>query len=295
MDEGVIERYREAGRIASRARRRAVEGVREGVSVLELVESVESFIVEQGGGLAFPVNISIDDQAAHFTPSSTDVDLRFRRGQVVKIDVGAHVGGYIADTAVTVEVGTGHWSDLIAAAEEALTAAIETIADTPLGLVGRAIGETILGRGFRPVENLTGHSLDQYELHAGISVPNVERRIQEIAPPGTAVAIEPFASTGTGHVDGKVAGNIYIFRKEVRVKSLAAQRLQSRIAGWPHLPFSERQCAKVHPAPQRALAVLQRRRGIYGYPGLRDEPGSIVSQAEHTVLLLGGEVVVTTR
>ena len=295
MDDETIAKYREAGRIAGRARDIARSLVGEGAGMLDVVNEAETFILENGGGLAFPVNLSIDNEAAHFTPRSTDGSAVFRKGQLVKIDVGAHVDGFIADTATTVEVGSNVWTHLIRASEKALEAAIETIGEAPLSTIGRSIQDTIQGFGYEPVENLTGHSLDRYELHAGISVPNVERAIAGNVPLGTAIAIEPFASTGTAKVSGKVLGNIYIFKKEVRLKSPDAVQLQRFLMGRPALPFSERACSRVSANVQRSLAILMRRRGIYGYPVLADEPGSMVSQAEHTVLVLDGERIVTTR
>jgi len=295
MDDPAVASSKAAGRIAARARRMAVDGVREGASILVLADAIEAFIAEQGGGIAFPINISIDEQAAHYTPASGDVERVFERGQVVKLDVGAHVDGHIADTAATVEVGTSNWADLLRASEAALEAAIEIIGEAPLGVVGQAIEDAVVAHGYRPIENLTGHALGRFDLHAGLSVPNVSRPTREVVPQGTAVAIEPFASSGTGHVDGKAIGNIYLFKKKIPVKSQPTELLQGAMSGWPPLPFSERQCARIVTEPGRAIATLLRRRGIYGYAGLRDEPGSFVSQAEHTVIVLGGETIVTTR
>jgi len=295
MDDQTIAKYREAGRIAGRARDLGRSLVVEGAGMLDVASKVEASILENGGGLAFPVNLSIDNEAAHYTPRSTDGRAVFRKGQVVKVDVGAHVDGFIADTAMTVEVGTNNWTRLIRASEKALEAAIETIGEAPLSTIGRTVQDVIQGFGYEPVENLTGHSLDRFELHAGISVPNVERAIAGNVPPGTAVAIEPFASTGTGKVSGKVLGNIYIFKKEVKLKSPDAVQLQRFLMGRPALPFSERACSRVTQDVQRSLAILMRRRGIYGYSVLADEPGSMVSQTEHTVLVLDGERIVTTR
>ncbi len=295
MDDETIEKYREAGRIAAKARDLGRSLVVEGAGMLDVVDKIERSITDNGGGLAFPVNLSIDNEAAHFTPRTADTGAVFKRGQLVKIDVGAHVDGYIADTATTVEIGTHEWSHLVKASEEALKAAIETIGEAPLAIVGRTIQDTIHGFGYEPVENLTGHSLDHYELHAGISVPNVERGIAGTVPPGTAVAIEPFASTGTAKVSGKVLGNIYIFKKEVNLKNPDATQLQRFLMGRPALPISERACARVSKNVQKSLAILMRRRGVYGYPVLADEPGSMVSQAEHTVLVLDGQKIITTR
>src|SRR4030067_985094 len=100
--------------------------------------------------------------------------LALRRGNVVKLDLGAQVDGYIADTAVTVEVGTRNWTDLIKASEVALETAIEVCRPkTPTRLLGAAIERGIESYGDKPISDLTGHPTERYKLHAGKSIPNV--------------------------------------------------------------------------------------------------------------------------
>ena len=112
MDDAVYEKYKLAGNIAAQARNFGVDLIKPGVSFLDVANSVESKILKSGAGLAFPVNISINEIAAHFSPRH-DETLVFKKGDVVKLDVGAHIDGFIADTAVTVEVETHNYDDLI--------------------------------------------------------------------------------------------------------------------------------------------------------------------------------------
>ncbi len=183
----VVEKYKLAGKIAREAREYGAGLVREGASLLEAVNTIEALIISRGARPAFPVNIAINDVAAHFTPRHDETGLRFARGDVVKLDVGVHVDGYIGDTATTIEVGAGAWSDMKKAAEEALAAALELLRPgADLALVGQAIETTIAARGFKPIENLTGHSLERNVLHAGISVPNIREKAAGTAPPRRA-------------------------------------------------------------------------------------------------------------
>ncbi len=208
MDASARESLLRAGRISREAREHAVGLVKEGALLLDVAEEVESLFRKRGAGPAFPTCISIDDVAAHYTPTHGD-PLRFRRGSVVKLDLGAHLDGWIADTAVTIEVGTRNWTSLIRASELALQTAVEAVHG---GVETRAIGEgirrAIESAGYRPVRNLTGHTIERYVLHAGKSVPNVPHG-HDVLEAGEVVAIEPFASAGAGQVDGRKSGNIY--------------------------------------------------------------------------------------
>ncbi len=300
MDEEVLDRYRRAGRAAATGLRFGSGLVREGASILEVVDLTEGHILDQGEdvGLAFPVNIAIDDVAAHFTPLSTDKGLRFQRGQLVKLDCGAHVDGYIGDTAVTLEVGTNNFTDLIRASREALEAALDLVAPrVRLNSVGEAVSSVIKGYGFAPIENLTGHSLEQYNLHAGLSVPNVPDPRSGVVQADTALAIEPFATDGRGRVDGKRPSHIYRFHRGGRGKSDEARRLLSQIdERFRGLPFAERWCAPLVRRPTPILRQLVRTGGVTEYPILAEVGSGMVSQAEHTVLVLeGGNEITTLR
>jgi len=139
MDDGTREKLRVAGRVAAEARRAGVGLCREGVPLLEVAEAIEAHMRSRGAPPAFPTCLSIGHIAAHYSPTHND-KLALKRGDVVKLDLGAQVDGYIADTAVTVEVGSRNWTDLIKASEVALETAIEVCRPkTPTRLIGSAI------------------------------------------------------------------------------------------------------------------------------------------------------------
>jgi len=245
--------------------------------------------------MTYRISIAIDDVAAHFTPRHDDNKLIFQHGNVVKLDVGAHIDGYIADTAVTVEVSSHTWSDLIKASEDALHVAIDMIKPgMDLGLVGKAVEQTISSYGFKPISNLTGHSLEQFKLHAGVSIPNIEDHDSDIVEVGQVLAIEPFASNGAGKVNGYKMSNIYRFTKERPLINKDAKLILEKIMKYRKaLPFSERWCARYLPKPNKALYKLVRAQTISMYPILKDKDGGIVSQAEHSVIVTedGCEVI----
>ncbi|MCK5560655.1 MAG: type II methionyl aminopeptidase [Thermoplasmata archaeon] len=286
MDEKTLKKYRLAGKITAQARDHGKSFIREGTTLLKVVDEVESFIVKNSARVAFPVNIAIDDVAAHFTPRHND-KLVFERGNVVKLDVGAHVNGYIADSAVTVEVGTQNWRELAKASEDALMVAIEMIRPgVDLGQVGKMVEQTITSYGFKPISNLTGHSLEQYRLHAGISIPNVEEYNTHKVKPGDVLAIEPFATNGVGTVKGSRNSNIYRLIKTRLTKSRDANKLLEAIQKYRRtLPFSERFASRIVKKPEAVLSKLRGVRAVSMYPILIEREGGIITQAEHTVIV----------
>jgi methionyl aminopeptidase len=286
MDEEILEKYRKAGKIAKMARDYGASRVQEGVLLLDFAEDVENFIRRSGGEPAFPINLALNDAAAHFTPAH-DERIKFARGDVVKIDVGVHVDGYVGDTATTVEVGTYHWSDLIRSTNEALDAALDLMKpETRLDDVGAAIQRVIESYGYVPVENLTGHSMERYKLHAGLSVPNVMGEGSGSIKLGDVIAIEPFATDGAGRVDGKKSGNIYRLIKPREIGGKDLRTLISHISkNYSSLPFSERWCHKFDRKSKQHLRKLLKAGIIYSYPILRDVGEGTVAQAEHTVLV----------
>lgn len=287
MDPDILEKYHQAGKIAKEARDFGIKLIEEDRSILEAVNEIENLIVKRGARVAFPVNIAIDDIAAHYTPRHDDTKLTFQRGNLVKLDVGAHIDGYIADTAVTVEVSTRNWQELIKASEEALQVAIDMIKPRiNLGQIGKAVSQTITQYGFKPISNLTGHSLEQYKLHAGISIPNVEEYYPERVEEGHVLAIEPFATDGAGVVKGYKMSNIYRFVKDRPITNKDAALILEKIKRYrKSLPFSERWCTRYLPNPNKALFKLVQARVITMYPILKDKGSGMVSQAEHSVIV----------
>nr|WP_319376885.1 type II methionyl aminopeptidase [uncultured Methanoregula sp.] len=291
MKDEVFEKYRDAGSIAATILREGAQEIRVGVSYLDLVESIESRVRKEGAELAFPLNVSLNEDAAHDTASYGDERI-FAQGDVVKLDLGVQIDGYIADTATTVDLGRN--SLLLQASEQALEAAIKTIRPgVTAGDLGAAIQKEIEGRGYRPISNLTGHGLDRYVLHRSPTIPNVDIGGGVVLEEGMVFAIEPFATTGSGHVGEKTKMEIYsqISKKPVRIPS--ARIVMEKIKDRNGLPFARRWMG------EKKLDItfpsLVRSQILHGYPVLADIPGSLVSQHEHTVIVTSDGCIVTTR
>jgi methionyl aminopeptidase len=269
--------------------------IAEGVSLHSVAEETEALIRKKGAKPAFPVNISINQIAAHFTPASNDTST-FHRGDLVKLDVGAHVNGYMGDTAVTVEVGTKNWASLIDAPSKALMMAIEMISEgVPVGAIGGTIERGIKSNGFVPIRNLAGHEIKKNNLHSGLSISNYDDGNTTRVRNDMLLAIEPFATNGAGEVDNAKPGNIYILQRDREIRDAGANRLFGIIKEeFGSLAFCERWCTALDPRAPVHLRTLVRYGAIYAYPILTEVRGGMVSQTEHTILINGSKAQVTT-
>jgi methionyl aminopeptidase len=295
MNDSVVAALRKAGSISSKARDIGYELIDEGVSYLEVAEEVEEIIRSGGGEPAFPVNISVNEIAAHYTPSSTD-DKKFGNGDVVKLDVGAHVDGYIGDTAITIEVGTRNYQDLIESSRKALAIALEMIGEgVMVSTLGAAIERSIKRDGFSPVVNLTGHGMDRYCLHAGMTIPNIDDGNRSRIKNDMIIAIEPFATNGGGQVKNGKPGNIFRVLRERPLKDKKALEFFNEIRSrFNKLPFCERWCTAMDSNAPAYLKTLLRHGLISSYPILYEYKKGIVTQAEHTVLIKNSKAEIMT-
>lgn len=280
----------QAGKAAGEILRRASGLIRPDTALAQVGESVENMISDAGLSVAFPVNISLNEAAAHDTPSPGDERV-FVSGDLVKLDLGVHLDGYIADTAMTVDLGDHGL--LVEASVAARDAAIRLVRPgITIGELGTAVAQEIGSRGFRPVANLTGHGLDQYQLHKGPNVPNVGGTGGAVLAEGMVIAIEPFATTGTGFVSDQKRIEIFNQRVWRPVRMPAARKILSEIEERRGLPFAKRHLKT--PKPDLALTRLVREGVLHAYPVLADIPGSFVSQSEHTMIVTSDGCVVTT-
>ncbi|MBV0925122.1 type II methionyl aminopeptidase [Halomicroarcula limicola] len=285
------EKCREAGEILAQVRDEAAERVEVGASHLEVAEWAEEEIRDLGGEPAFPVNISIDEEAAHATPERDD-ETTFGE-EMVNLDIGVHVDGWLADTAITVDL-SGH-DELAAASEEALDAALDVAGPgVDVGDIGAAVEGVIEGYGFNPVVNLTGHGLGHWEQHTSPNIPN--RSVSQGAElqPGDVVAIEPFATDGRGKVQEGSSEEIFALEREGSVRDRNARQVLEQISEeFKTLPFAARWLDSAR--AKMALRRLKQQNIVHGYPVLKEEEGKFVSQKEHTVIVTDDGIEVTTR
>lgn len=304
----MIESYIKAGKIVSDIRSEASKMISDGALVIDLVNYVESEILKTGAEIAFPCNVSINEIAAHYT-SPADDKTAFKAGDMVKLDLGAMVDGCIADSAVTViasgNIDENYTQDEINLHEEikeasaaGLEAAIATArAGIEVSKIGAAVHEAISEYNLNPIFNLTGHSLEKYNLHAGISIPNYDNHDSYVLEEGQAIAIEPFATNGEGIVNDAPGHYIfsYIANKPFRMKS--TQRVLKHIQhNHKQVPFSGRWITDEFGERKGSIALKQlaEAMAIYPYAPLREKENCFVSQKEHTVIIEKEGCTVTT-
>ena len=280
--ELILENYRRAGVILVEVRKEATGLIKDGGSLLEVAEFVENNIREKGGEPAFPCNISRNEEAAHATPSIDDQTV-FGKDDLVKIDIGVHIDGYIADSAVTVDL-SGNYDGLVKAAEAALDEAIKIIRDGVSTIeIGEVIGNTIKERGYKPVVNLSGHGLSRYDSHAPPTIPNVKYEHGVTLHENNVVAIEPFATDGGGKVVESGNAEIFSLIKPKPIRTREAKKLLDEIKNYQGLPFAKRWLPRER--LELALRTVENAGILRDYPVLREEEKGMVSQAEHTVII----------
>lgn len=298
--EETFAKWLKAGQVAADALQHGRSLCVPGARVVDVVHAVEEQIRRQGLGLAFPCTLAIDAVAAHVTPTHDDPTV-LREGMVVKLDCGAELDGALSDNACTVEVGgTDRYNDLIACSEACLKEAISIIGpNVDLGTVGAAVEMTAKDFGFKPIQNLTGHSLEPYVLHAGLTVPSVPMKVNRRPRIGDVLACEPFVTNGqAARVENSGPGNIYHFQRSKPLRLPSAKRLLAHVErNHPKLPFAERWLTGALD-PQKLgfnLLQLQKEALLKHYPALSEASGGIVAQTEATLVITEDGCVPTTK
>jgi len=285
--------WENAGKIAGEALEFGKKLVKAEIPLLDVAEKTEEKIVSLGGKPACPVNISINHIAAHYTPYPDDKST-FKEGDLVKLDIGVHVNGAIGDTACTIDLGNN--KELVKASEEALNEALKMfVPGTKIGEIGKTIQKTIQGYKLTPVTNLSGHQVDIFKLHAGMTIPNYDDGDPNTLEDGQIFAVEPFATNGEGKItDGKPSG-VYRIEKIKPVRDVKIRKIIAFIAEeYKELPFAKRWIVKKFPNANFALTLLENQGIIYQYPQLPEKMKGLVSQAEHTVIV-GEKPKITTK
>jgi methionyl aminopeptidase len=277
--------YERLGSIARDALDYALSIIEPGMPILELCEKIEDRIRQGGAKPAFPVNIGINEVAAHYTATIGDRSV-IPRDSVVKIDIGAHIDGYIVDTAITVSFNP-MYNQLIKAAAKALEAAQFSMRPgVPVSMVGAQIERAIRSFGFKPIQNLTGHLIRRYELHAGKSIPNYDNGDRQRILEGEVYAVEPFSTNGSGYVDDSPSVTIYRLMKNPKPKDPHYDVLSYINNEIGPLPFTPRWL--VHRFGNDVVKVIDElysRGYIYGYPVLIEHGRGLVAQVEDTFVI----------
>lgn len=298
LDQEALSKFQLSGKILRETREEMKSYVQEGMPIIDVCEKAENLIRKKGAKPAFPCNVSVNEVAAHYTSPPNDTK-RIPEGSVVKVDIGAHVDGYVTDTAVTVCFNP-EYAGMVETAERALKVAIENIRPgVSTSKLGSIIETTIKSRGFKPISNLTGHQVGRYIVHTGTSLPNVSQLFSSKLRLGGIYAVEPFVTlpNAAGRVENGDEGAIFRFIKSRSLKNADARQLLKYIeVNFRTLPFAERWLQNVVPQKNygEAFHELSSSKCLMRYPVFVEASGKTVAQAEHTVLVVENGCAVLT-
>jgi methionyl aminopeptidase len=294
----IPEQYRISGRITAEVRALVRAKVKPGAGFLEVCEFVRNEVEARGGKLAFPTGIGVNEVTAHYAPQDGDESV-IRDGDLVKVDFGVHVDGYVTDTSVTLAFDPAY-NLLVEATERCLESAIAVARrERRTGEIGREIHREASRFGFKTIENLTGHTVDRYVVHAGKSIPNLYMPLMQSLKKGDVFAIEPFLTPGAAAgyvVDGR---STTIFSLVARKRTGTPELDEFADMVWAErktLPFTPQWYSSDYPKG-RAYEMVRRlvaKKVARGYPTLVEASGNPVAQFEHTMALDDGGLVVLT-
>lgn len=293
MEKEVFNRYLQAGKIAAQVLDYGKGLIKPGAKVREVLDQIENRIIQLKGGIAFPAQISLNEVAAHSCSDLNDQTLL--ENQLVKLDIGVHIEGHIADMALTVDLSK-KYGDLVKAAKEALENALKIVKPgRSLGEIGKTIHEVITSYGFSPVRNLSGHGLEQYNIHAPPSIPNFDNGNLTELKEDQVIAIEPFASAGAGIVQESSPATVFSLVEEKGVRDPITREILKEIKTYQCLPFARRWLERKFTTPKTnfGLRNLSRLGCLQEHPPLIDQNKGWVSQAEHSLIVKEKPVIFT--
>ena len=291
-----------AGLIAGKAITYGRSIIRPQVSVVEILDKIEEFIKNNGGDMAFPAQISINNAAAHVCPLQDDT-MVFKNSDIIKLDLGVHIDGIIADTAITIIFKEDNeryeeLSNIKKASEEALNNALKIIRPSiTLGEIGLMIQETISRYDLSPIKNLSGHGLGKYSVHEHPTIPNFNTNDKTELQFNQLIAIEPFATNGHGMIFESSNPTLFGLSHMKPVRSQMTREVLKEIQKYNNLPFTKRWLTRKFSLPKTNLALTELRNiGIlHEYPPLMEINNGLVGQSEHTVIMRDKPIITTRR
>lgn len=296
MTPETLQLLQKAGHVAAQVRRETAAKLQKpGTSFLESMDYAENRILQLGGQIAW-AQMAVNETAAHFCPEDDDSQTS-QEGQLIKVDIGVHLDGWIADNAMTVIVGKSpEYQDLIRASQNALKAAIKLIRPgMQLWEAGEAQASEAQALGFTTVKNLCGHTLERYKVHAGISIPTYNNKDKTILQENWQVALEPFVTNGDGLIKEKGKATVFMVEKEKNARTPYARKILEEVRPRKGLPFTTRWLTRTLGKGAAALGLreLQQLGIIKSYPPLAEVANGMVAQFEHSMIVKDKPLVYT--
>ncbi len=290
MEKEIIEKYKKAGKIGAQALLKGKHLIKKGINTVDIMETVEEFIISKGCGIAFPAQVSVNNVAAH----SCDSQKHELGEDVVKLDVGATYEGYVSDNAVTVDL-SGKYTDLLKTTKKSLDNAINKVCvGVKISEIGRVIDETLTEKGFTSMKNLTGHGIGKNTIHTFPQIPNYDNKSTVKLEKDMVIAIEPFGTLGKGFVRERPPAEVFMLHRNIPVRDPFSRKIMEKIKSYNGLPFCRRWLIKEFGAKANiALMTLMRNNALTAYPPLADD--GIVAQFEHSMIVDEDKAIVTTK
>jgi len=301
MNEHELSSYKRAGEIAVQIKKYAREIIKPGMNLFDIATAIDDKIAELGAEPAFPVNLSIDEIAAHYTPESHH---EFVAKGLLKIDIGIAIDGFIADTAISFDLTRDNKHKDMIELNKRILENIEKIVRPKIKIreVGASAQKTkeewneIHKTNFEIIRNLSGHQIGQHRIHAGFTIPNIVNE-SDYEIDDTGIAIEPFVTTGVGEIYEGDGGGIYTISSTSRPRDRDARKVVEFIKeNYKTRPFCKRWLEKAGFTKLNFIfASLVRQKIIYHYPLLIEKSKAPVSQFENTFVLTENKVFITTK
>jgi methionyl aminopeptidase len=223
--------FKRSGIIHKIVQHNVIENLNKFNTALDIVEFIEENIKDLTkydpnyplkSGIGFPVGTSINDIAAHFTPSKNN-NIIIKDDDLIKIDFGVHINGCITDGAFS-WCPNGKYNDLIDISKGATELAIKNSGpDVILGELGGLIQEYIESKEIeidnkilpiKSIYDLSGHNIAPYIIHLNKAVPNIRIPYFERMKENEVFAIETFPTTGNGSILNDIECNHFMIENK---------------------------------------------------------------------------------
>ncbi len=287
-----IESLRKAGNIAQEVKKFIKPKIKVGANVYDLISETEAKINEFEGICAFPVNLCINNIAAHYTSPIKDDGTEIKENDLVKLDLGVHIDGFIVDTAFSVNLNKDDpLKNIIQATEVALDAAKMMVKPkTNTREIGKKIEDIVKGFKYNPIRELGGHQIERWTVHGKKQLPELGSQGGDVMEVGEVFAIEIFASTGEGSVHNTQYSYIYEinpYAGRVPLRRKTSKQILGFInKNYKTLPFAERWLAKeFRLGVAFGLQELVQQGKLQAHNVLAEKKGVYVAQTEETILI----------
>ena len=293
-----LDKLRESGRISALARETCKKMIVPGARIEDIAQAAETIIRDNGAEPAFPAQLSRNNIAAHYCSPPDDSTVVLPT-DMIKLDLGTQVDGYVTDNATTVDLANGPDSAMVQASQMALEAAIAVMGPgASIREIGRQIEETVKAFGFNPVYNLTGHGVARFVIHCAPSIPNYPDPTSGRLKVNQTIACEPFVSDGKGYIESRGKAEVFGIKRRIKPRDRLPEDIGAAVLACEGLPFARRTLLRHLPTIKRveeALKLLKRAKVLIEYPPLVEKSGVRVAQTEHTIYIGEGGAEVITR